>query len=585
MKCRLLSRPEHPVLRSLQMACTAATALLVSVQLEAASVTLAWDPSTDPNVTGYNLYYGGGSRNYTNVLDANSANAISVGNLAPGVTYFFAATAYTAAGLESEYSVEVSYAVPSGTNTSNVAPTVAQPADLVVNENCGPQTINLTGISSGSPTEQQTLTVSAFSGNPALIAQPSVNYVSPNSTASLMFVPAANAYGTCTITVSVYDGGAVSNTTIRAFQVSVLPVNNAPTLDPLADVAVDENSEACTVNLSGITAGTGDTEAVTISATSSNPDVIPAPAVSYSSPGTTGLLTFTPAANRYGTSRITVTVDDGQATNRLATRSFLATVRQSSGGGTNAISSTAFTLLWQNTSSGAVATWEMDGTNLTSSKFLNVASVPLAWKVAGHADFDGDGQLDILWQHTDSSVALWLMQETNCTATMRLGSSPMGQGWRVASTTDLNADGHPDILWQHSSGATAVWFMEGTNCTGRARLNAPLAGSGWTLAGAGHFNLDGHTDLLWQNTAGNLVVWRMDGTNCTSNFRLSTPQTGSSWHVVALADLTGSGQSDLIWEHDNGALAYWLMDGTNRVGAGRLKPASVPPAWRVAGPR
>lgn len=573
------------MLRALRSGSVLAGAVLSCAWLHAASVTLAWDPSSDPNVTGYNLYYGGATRNYTNIVDATSANSISVGNLAPGATYFFAATAYNSVGLESDYSVEVIYTVPSGTNAPNVAPTVVAPADVVVNENCGPQTLSLTGISSGSPTEVQTLTVSAFSGNPALISQPTVDYVSPNTTASLTFAPAANSFGTCAITVSVYDGASVSNTTIRSFLVTVLPVNNAPTLDPLADVMVDENSGAQTIALSGITAGAGDTEAVAVTATSSNPDVIPAPLISYSSPGTTGVLTFTPLTNRYGTSRITVTVDDGQATNRLTSRSFLATVSQPNGGGTNGTGSTSWSLVWQNTSTGAASVWDMDGTTLTDSKRLNVAGVPLAWRIAGVADFDGDGQPDVLWQHTGGSVALWLMHETNCAATMRLGSSPMGQGWRVASTADLNADGHPDILWQHSSGATAVWFMDGTNCTSQARLNAPLAGAGWALVGSGHFNVDGYTDLLWQNTAGSLVVWRMDGTNCTSNFRVNTPAVGSSWQVVALADLTGSGQSDIVWESSNGALAYWLMNGTNRVGTGRLNPASVPSSWRVVGPR
>ncbi len=580
----MLSSRGEAILRGLRLGCLFAAGLFTCANLEAASVTLAWDPSTDPTVSGYNLYYGGGSRNYTNLVDATAANSVSIGNLTAGATYYFAATAYTEAGLESDYSSEVTYAVPPGTNSSNVAPTVAQPANVVVNENCGPQTVTLTGISSGSPSELQTLTVSAFSSNPALIPQPAVSYVSPNSTAAVTFAPAANSYGTCTITVSVYDGGAVSNTTIRTFGITVLPANNPPTLDALADVTIDENSGTQTVNLSGITAGAGDTEPVTVTATSSNPDVIPAPGVSYSSPSTTAVLTFTPAANRYGASRITVTVDDSQATNRLATRTFQVTVRQTDGG-TSGAGTTAWTLWWQNTNNNATVAWKMAGTNLTESMSFNVTGVPMAWRVAAQADFDGDGQTDILWQHTDSSLALWLMQETNRTAAMWLGSAPMGRGWRVASTADLNADGHPDILWQHTSGATAVWFMDGTNCTAQARLNAPLAGAAWTLMGSGHFNVQGYTDLLWQNTGGSLVVWRMDGTNCTSSFQLITPVVASSWRVVALADITGSGQSDIIWENNNGALAYWLMDSTNLVATGRLNPPSVYPAWRVVGPK
>lgn len=79
----------------------------------AQSVTLDWNASVDPTVAGYNLYYGSTSRVYTNVVTAGSATTASVSNLASGLTYYFAATTYNLAGLESVYSAEVSYVVPS----------------------------------------------------------------------------------------------------------------------------------------------------------------------------------------------------------------------------------------------------------------------------------------------------------------------------------------------------------------------------------------------------------------------------------------------------------------------------------------
>jgi len=68
------------------------------------NVTLAWDPSADPMVAGYNLYSGVASRTYTNLVDTKAATSTVLSNLTPGVTYFFAATTYTLAGLESDYS-------------------------------------------------------------------------------------------------------------------------------------------------------------------------------------------------------------------------------------------------------------------------------------------------------------------------------------------------------------------------------------------------------------------------------------------------------------------------------------------------
>jgi hypothetical protein len=77
----------------------------------AASVTLAWDLSTDPSVVGYKLYYGGSSRTYTNFVTVGATNSATITGLQMGATYYFAATAFDSAGLESEYSDEISYTI------------------------------------------------------------------------------------------------------------------------------------------------------------------------------------------------------------------------------------------------------------------------------------------------------------------------------------------------------------------------------------------------------------------------------------------------------------------------------------------
>ena len=81
------------------------------------SVTLAWnadqataDPGTNP--TGYKLYIGFSSGNYTQTENVGSATTVRVTNLISGSTYYFVVTAYDAAGIQSPYSNQVSYTVP-----------------------------------------------------------------------------------------------------------------------------------------------------------------------------------------------------------------------------------------------------------------------------------------------------------------------------------------------------------------------------------------------------------------------------------------------------------------------------------------
>lgn len=79
------------------------------------SVGLSWSPSSDSSVIGYITFNGVASRTYTNVMDAGSATSVSITNLfADGTLYFFAITSYNALGLQSDYSAEVAYRTPDG---------------------------------------------------------------------------------------------------------------------------------------------------------------------------------------------------------------------------------------------------------------------------------------------------------------------------------------------------------------------------------------------------------------------------------------------------------------------------------------
>ncbi|HWF19513.1 MAG TPA: fibronectin type III domain-containing protein [Verrucomicrobiae bacterium] len=76
------------------------------------SFTLAWNPSPDPTVAGYVVYYGTSSGNYTTRMDVGTNTTATITNLQPGVTYYFAVTDYNSDGVESAPSGEISLLVP-----------------------------------------------------------------------------------------------------------------------------------------------------------------------------------------------------------------------------------------------------------------------------------------------------------------------------------------------------------------------------------------------------------------------------------------------------------------------------------------
>ena len=65
-----------------------------------------------------------------------------------------------------------------------------------------------------------------------------------------------------------------------------------------------------------------------MTATSSDTSLLPDPTVSYLTPKTFGVLTFTPVAEASGTATVTVVVEDGGADGDLATAADNATVQQ-----------------------------------------------------------------------------------------------------------------------------------------------------------------------------------------------------------------------------------------------------------------
>jgi hypothetical protein len=275
-------------------------------------------------------------------------------------------------------------------NAVNDPPTLNAINDVTINKNDGSQSVSLTGIGSGAANETEAFTVTAVSSNPGLLPNPVVTYASPSANGSLTFTPSRDASGSAVITVTVSDGGAQNNTTSRSFAVTIKNINAPPTLDPIANVILAEDASTQIVSLTGIGPGGGDaSQPLTITASSSNPSLIPNPTVAYVSPNTTGSLTFTPVQNVTGSATITLTVNDGQSANNIFTRTFTVTVT-----GLNdppAISNIPDRTISQNASSGPIGFTVTDVESPLNSLLLSAASSNPMLLPASAIVFGGSG--------------------------------------------------------------------------------------------------------------------------------------------------------------------------------------------------
>lgn len=202
-------------------------------------------------------------------------------------------------------------------NAVNDAPTITGLQGQTINEDAstGPLPFTVGDVDSALGN----LTVTASSSNQLLVPNGNLILTGIGSVRSIAVSPAANQFGSATITVTVSDGLASVNT---SFLLTVSPVNDSPTISDVSDQSTTEDfaMAAIPVTLSDVeTSATS----LLLTATSSNPALVLNSSILVTGSGATRMVSITPVANQFGTATITLTVSDGTAT---ASDTFVLTV-------------------------------------------------------------------------------------------------------------------------------------------------------------------------------------------------------------------------------------------------------------------
>ena len=198
------------------------------------------------------------------------------------------------------------------TSTPNQAPAVSAALRDPIPAGSTSGTLMGTATDDGLPADPGTLT-STWS---TLSGPGTVTYGNALALDSTVNFPAA---GTYMLRLSATDGSA---TVFQDLAVTVTSSNTAPTISGLSAQTIAANAAT-----GALAVTIGDTEtaasALTLSATSSNTDLVPNANIVFGGSGANRTLTVTPAANQTGSSTITVTVSDGSLT---ASSTFTLTV-------------------------------------------------------------------------------------------------------------------------------------------------------------------------------------------------------------------------------------------------------------------
>jgi hypothetical protein len=139
------------------------------------------------------------------------------------------------------------------------------------------------------------------------------------------------------------------------------------------------------------------------------------------------------------------------------------------------------------------------------------------WRIVQAGDVNGDGRLDALWLNPSrNQFAFWVLQGPELWEPGPPIPGPPGGGWVTPNDADFNGDGFVDVLWDHaSSNEIRVYLMRGTRLLEPGPEIPGPPGDGWIVPTAGDVDGDGMSDIFSYNNHAptRMALWLMRGTH------------------------------------------------------------------------
>jgi hypothetical protein len=163
-----------------------------------------------------------------------------------------------------------------------------------------------------------TVRITAVSSNQDLVPNANIAIMGTGTNRTVTVTPLPNRTGTSIITITATNEQGQSSTI--SFMVTVNQRSSPPTLTPIANITVAQNTPAVVTT----TVGGDNVNTTALTGSSSNPTLVPNTNIFFSGTGANRMIVVIPAPNQVGTSVITIvaTNQDGQSTST----SFLLTV-------------------------------------------------------------------------------------------------------------------------------------------------------------------------------------------------------------------------------------------------------------------
>lgn len=166
-------------------------------------------------------------------------------------------------------------------------------------------------------TAATSLTVTAASSNPALLPVSGITFGGSGASRTVSLAPVSGQSGLSTVTLAVSDGTSSCATAFTLTVAAAVPGNTPPTLQSIAGEVLASGTVFGSLPL--VVKDTEQAESsLTLSATSSNPSLVPVSAVVFGGQNYGRTIQVTPAVGQSGRATLTVTASDGANTSSIA---------------------------------------------------------------------------------------------------------------------------------------------------------------------------------------------------------------------------------------------------------------------------
>ena len=247
-------------------------------------------------------------------------------------------------------------------------------------------------------------------------------------------------------------------------------------------------------------------------------------------------------------------------------------------------------LIWHNSGTGRVVVWFLDPDGvLNRTQAVLDANLATTWSLMGVEDMNQDGVPDLIWhQSTTGRAHVWsLGADGKYVSGWDVSATYPATAWKIAGVADMNRDGNPDLVWHHgTTGRVHIWFLDaaGKYASGANVADVDLV-TAWQIKGVADMNRDGSPDLVWHHgTTGRVHIWFLDAAGkYVSGANVADVNLATSWRLKAVADVNTDGNPDLVWHNSSTGRAHiWFLDGVGKyVSGANALDTNLATTWQI----